>query len=311
MGNGPSKTTGKTGDKENNNGGNNSFIVDPFDEDESTYRNRTTSEGWELSQNEIPVELDIDEHHNQLKQPKGANSPGSSGESDAIKASPETDKTVPVVIRWPWPAKSVHVICSYDNWKRHDLTPESHDERNSKSCDSFYLTILNLPHGKHLYRYIVDDKETINQKEKSVHDDNGRLNNLISVGKADFEAFAALKMDSAGTENDCEYGQVEPKPQNPMEAAKSKNQPPFLPNHLMHKVLLNQDTEQSCDPSLLPVPNSSQLNHLYAQSIRDDTLALSATHRFRGKFVTTLLYKPIEQNVPRRPSQRGHVPPRM
>ena len=60
MGNGPSKTTDrKTGDKENNNGGvswfleipsliliqNNSFIVDPFDEDESTYRNRTTSEG--------------------------------------------------------------------------------------------------------------------------------------------------------------------------------------------------------------------------------------------------------------------------
>ena len=86
-------------------------------------------------------------------------------------------------------------------------------------------------------------------------------------------------MDSVGTEPDCEYGQVEPKPQNPMEAAKSKNQPPFLPNHLMHKVLLNQDTAQSCDPSLLPVPNSSQLNHLYAQSIRDDTLALSATHR--------------------------------
>ena len=31
-------------------------------------------------------------------------------------------------------------------------------------------------------------------------------------------------MDSVGTEPDCEYGQVEPKPQNPMEAAKSKNQ---------------------------------------------------------------------------------------
>ena len=46
----------------------------------------------------------------------------------------------------------------------------------------------------------------------------------LSVGKADFEAFAALKMDSVGTEPDCEYGQVEPKPQNPMEAAKSKNQ---------------------------------------------------------------------------------------
>ena len=49
-------------------------------------------------------------------------------------------------------------------------------------------------------------------------------NDYFSVGKADFEAFAALKMDSVGTEPDCEYGQVEPKPQNPMEAAKSKNQ---------------------------------------------------------------------------------------
>ena len=35
------------------------------------------------------------------------------------------------------------------------------------------------------------------------------------------------------------------------------------------------------------------LNHLYALSIRDGVMVLSATHRYRKKYVTTLLYKPI------------------
>jgi len=74
----------------------------------------------------------------------------------------------------------VFVICSYDEWKtKHNLIPESHDERSNSKHDSIYLTILNLPRGEHYYRYIVDGKETINQKEKTAKDDHGRLNNII------------------------------------------------------------------------------------------------------------------------------------
>ncbi|EEC15614.1 5-AMP-activated protein kinase, beta subunit, putative [Ixodes scapularis] len=46
-------------------------------------------------------------------------------------------------------------------------------------------------------------------------------------------------------------------------------------------------------PTLLPEPNHVMLNHLYALSIKDGVMVLSATHRYRKKYVTTLLYKPI------------------
>uniref|UniRef100_A0A3Q3DYM5 Protein kinase, AMP-activated, beta 1 non-catalytic subunit, a n=1 Tax=Hippocampus comes TaxID=109280 RepID=A0A3Q3DYM5_HIPCM len=58
-------------------------------------------------------------------------------------------------------------------------------------------------------------------------------------------------------------------------------------------VILNKDTGISCDPALLPEPNHVMLNHLYALSIKDGVMVLSATHRYKKKYVTTLLYKPI------------------
>lgn len=56
---------------------------------------------------------------------------------------------------------------------------------------------------------------------------------------------------------------------------------------------MNKDTGISCDPALLPEPNHVMLNHLYALSIKDGVMVLSATHRYKKKYVTTLLYKPI------------------
>uniref|UniRef100_A0A914SC82 Association with the SNF1 complex (ASC) domain-containing protein n=1 Tax=Parascaris equorum TaxID=6256 RepID=A0A914SC82_PAREQ len=68
--------------------------------------------------------------------------------------------------------------------------------------------------------------------------------------------------------------------------------PPVLPPHLL-QVILNKDTPVQCDPNVLPEPNHVMLNHLYALSIKDGVMVLSATHRYRKKYVTTLLYKPI------------------
>lgn len=59
------------------------------------------------------------------------------------------------------------------------------------------------------------------------------------------------------------------------------------------QVILNKDTPMQCDPNVLPEPNHVMLNHLYALSIKDGVMVLSATHRYRKKYVTTLLYKPI------------------
>lgn len=66
--------------------------------------------------------------------------------------------------------------------------------------------------------------------------------------------------------------------------------PPILPPHLLQVILNNPDKANS---TILPQPNHVMLNHLYALSIKDGIMVLSATHRFRKKYVTTLLYKPI------------------
>ena len=67
----------------------------------------------------------------------------------------------------------------------------------------------------------------------------------------------------------------------------------ILPPHLLQKILLNEQVHHSYEPALLPEPQHVMLNHLYALAIRNGVMALSATGRYKKKFVTTLLYKPL------------------
>ncbi len=69
--------------------------------------------------------------------------------------------------------------------------------------------------------------------------------------------------------------------------------PPTLPPHLL-QVILNKDTPLACEPTLLPRPNHVMLDHMYALSIKDRVMIMCATKRFRKKYVTTVLYRPIE-----------------
>ncbi|KAK4475126.1 hypothetical protein MN116_002213 [Schistosoma mekongi] len=68
--------------------------------------------------------------------------------------------------------------------------------------------------------------------------------------------------------------------------------PPLLPPQLL-QVILNRDTNIQCDPNLLPQPDHVMVNHMYALSIKDGVIVLSAITRYRQKFVSTVLYKPI------------------
>jgi len=281
-------------DKRNNNYGDpdrhDGFLVDPDleEQDITGSRNRTISDNWEAPEVELNPELQ--------------------------KASLQKDqklRTLPAVFRWHEPCKSVYIVCSADNWqKKHYLQLDKVDAKNSSRHESVYLTIIELPEGRHEYRYVVDGVDRHNPKEKTVENLSGGLNHVLRVREEDFEALDALLMDAAAEkpDSDSEYGQVEPKMLTPMEAMKARNQPPALPSHLLHKILLNQETSLAVDPSLLPEPSVSQLNHLYALSIRDNTLAISATHRFRGRFVTTLLYKPIEPPPSRSRNPSTRVP---
>nr|ANT47200.1 5'-AMP-activated protein kinase subunit beta-1 [Dastarcus helophoroides] len=196
-------------------------------------------------------------------------------EGNTISSS---DKT-PTVFRWPGGGKDVYISGTFSEWKTIPMV-KSHGD---------FVTIIELPEGEHQYKFFVDGEWKNDPNNKTV-EEQGAKNNLISVKKSDFEVFQALDKDSENISNEGEKEFSQEIPTNkPWEKVSG---PPVLPPHLL-QVILNKDTPLSCEPTLLPEPNHVMLNHLYALSIKDGVMVLSATHRYRRKYVTTLLYKPI------------------
>jgi len=72
-------------------------------------------------------------------------------------------------------------------------------------------------------------------------------------------------------------------------------EPPDVPRQL-ERPFLNQNHTQKDDQSVLPNPAYVVLNHLgVASSIKDNVLAVSSTNRYRQKYVTSILYKQVDE----------------
>ncbi|KAI8787703.1 5-AMP-activated protein kinase subunit beta-1 isoform X1 [Biomphalaria glabrata] len=204
-----------------------------------------------------------------------------------------SSKLLPTVFKWEGGGKDVYLAGSFNNWKTKIPLAKSHGD---------FYTILDLPEGEHQYKFFVDgqwvnspNEKLSNARAPVTNSDIGTQNNTMRVKRSDFDAFEALAIDGRAAskkadKNGNDYGQDIP----PRSTAEGKHSgPPFLPPQLL-QVILNKDTPAHVEPSLLPEPNHVMLNHLYALSIKDGVMVLSATHRFRKKYVTTLLYKPIQ-----------------
>lgn len=203
-----------------------------------------------------------------------------------IKASLEKEDR-PTVIRWTGAGKEVYISGSFNNWA--NKIPLIRSQNN-------FVAIVDLPEGEHQYKFFVDGQWTHDPTEPVVTNHLGTVNNIIQVKTTDFEVFDALMVDSQKCSDMSDLSSSPPGPYHqdayvPKQEEKFKS-PPILPPHLL-QVILNKDTGISCDPALLPEPNHVMLNHLYALSIKDGVMVLSATHRYKKKYVTTLLYKPI------------------
>ncbi|RAL60159.1 hypothetical protein DID88_000784 [Monilinia fructigena] len=70
--------------------------------------------------------------------------------------------------------------------------------------------------------------------------------------------------------------------------------PPTLPGFL-GKPILNSNAPMKDDNSVLIMPNHTVLNHLATSSIKNNVLAVSATTRYKRKYVTTIMYKPTAE----------------
>ncbi|XP_026281601.1 5'-AMP-activated protein kinase subunit beta-1 isoform X3 [Frankliniella occidentalis] len=193
---------------------------------------------------------------------------------------PPGEKVLPTVFKWDGGGKQVYISGTFTEWKVIPMV-KSHGD---------FVTIIDLPEGEHQYKFMVDGEWKHDPSVKIIHNDVGTKNNMVSVKRSDFEVFQALAKDSESVSQTIQSDYCQEIPQNkPWEKVPG---PPILPPHLL-QVILNKDTPLSCEPTLLPEPNHVMLNHLYALSIKDGVMVLSATHRYRKKYVTTLLYKPI------------------
>uniref|UniRef100_A0A5K3EGX4 5'-AMP-activated protein kinase subunit beta-1 n=2 Tax=Mesocestoides corti TaxID=53468 RepID=A0A5K3EGX4_MESCO len=239
---------------------------------------------------------------------------GSPESSTDVPDEPPAQTTLPTVFKWEGGGKEVYISGTFNGWK--SKIPMI------KSKQNFY-TIIDLPEGEYQYKFIVDGQWKLGKNQPTTTSSTGVQNNTITVNLSDLDVIEALtKMDAVptGSSPPGEYGQVIP--QSPSAAfASSANstsaspytgtspagqpaapialgieskatKPPLLPPQLL-QVILNRDTNAQCDPNLLPQPNHVMLNHMYALSIKDGVIVLSAISRYRQKFVSTVLYKPI------------------
>ncbi|KAI8038869.1 5'-AMP-activated protein kinase subunit beta-1 [Drosophila gunungcola] len=249
---------------------------DPYYTGTATGSNRRTAD--ETSSSAVHRERSSMEHNEEEEEP--GTEPPEPG-SQLVSEEDDIRKTaLPTVLRWDGGGKNVTISGTFSDWKPITMV-RSHQN---------FVTIIDLPEGDHQYKFCVDGEWKHDPKLKSVENDEGQRNNLVSVRESDFEVFQALAKDSENVTNFAEKEYTQEVPQvKPWEKVSG---PPVLPPHLL-QVILNKDTPLSCEPTLLPEPNHVMLNHLYALSIKDGVMVLSATHRYRKKYVTTLLYKPI------------------
>jgi len=86
------------------------------------------------------------------------------------------------------------------------------------------------------------------------------------------------------------WGQQKPK----FDSNQATGGPPILPPQLLN-ILLNKENSERTDPVLLPEPPTHvMLNHLYAQSIRENLLVMATTTRYKKKCVTIVYYCPLD-----------------
>ncbi|KAI9339383.1 5'-AMP-activated protein kinase beta subunit, interation domain-containing protein [Obelidium mucronatum] len=234
------------------------------------------------------------------------------------------DKSViPVMVSWTGGGRVVHITGTFNNWKQ--------KIRLTKSKTDF-STVIDMPAGDtHRFKFIVDDEWKCSEDLPIASDSEGNLVNYLEVmdefGDAIHDGFDNLAHDDEiqsplGESPESSYTSKIPQylswhldnqngQQQPQASSLSTSHspssrkstppplptdpPPHLPPHL-EKVFLNAPvpvTTHRDDNLILPVPSSVTLNHLYACSIKDGVMALSSTTRYKQKYVTTILYKPV------------------
>ncbi|KAI5803249.1 5'-AMP-activated protein kinase beta subunit, interation domain-containing protein [Geopyxis carbonaria] len=228
---------------------------------------------------------------------------------------PETDvRAIPTVVQWPYDGNKVYLTGTFCGWaKKYRLTQESND--------SVLSAVVPIPPGTHHVKFLVDGEMRTSQAIPTAVDDTGILVNYLEVSADDMpplnrqtsiDCQDEMKDQQTSTRiasspilgSKCYTQQIPAYLRDFVEGSADDSEetkgvasytedgppPPSLPM-MLQKVILNANSQMKDDASVLTIPNHAVLNHLATSSIKNHILAVSATTRYRKKYVTTLLYK--------------------
>ncbi|KAF6254171.1 hypothetical protein COO60DRAFT_1543014 [Scenedesmus sp. NREL 46B-D3] len=170
----------------------------------------------------------------------------------------------------------VEVEGSFDNWStRQPLQRTGRD----------FTVIKLLPPGVYQYKFIVDGDWKYDPNQPAMFDEIGNVNNVIEVQEYVPENLENVSGFDPPPSPPASYNSPHPV------AEDYAKEPPGMPPHLQ-LTLLNVPSSAEGDASL-PRPQHVILNHIYIQRGQTmNALVVGTTHRYKGKYITSVLYKP-------------------
>lgn len=242
-----------------------------------------------------------------------------SGEEIELGESELEETKFDTVISWTQGGTKIYVTGSFFSWRKM--------VKLSKQDNGEFSTVLKLPRGTHRLRFVVDGDLRCSDYLPTATDSMGNLVNYIEIGDSDttspspsppsqrpklthrhssFEE--AISSDGVKYEKFRDEDALVPEPKldygreipdvftipEVMDKFVSSDfvTPPYLPPHL-EGVILNSNSTEKDNNSVLPIPNHVVLNHLATTSIKHNVLAVASISRYSRKYVTQVLYVPL------------------
>lgn len=192
-------------------------------------------------------------------------------------------KLVPTVCVWAHGGSHVELEGSFDNWTQRHMM--------QRSGKDFTLVKL-LPPGVYQYKFIVDGQWRHDPNLTCMYDDMGNINNVLEVQEYVPENLTSLSGFDPPPSPPSSYSNPPPTQEDFLK------EPPVMPPQLQLSLL---NVPPALDAiAALPRPQHVVLNHIYLQRMTSSTTAavLGTTHRFRSKYITSIMYKPRRRAAP-------------
>jgi 5'-AMP-activated protein kinase regulatory beta subunit len=185
--------------------------------------------------------------------------------------SKEESSLVNTTFVWKHGGKEVFLTGSFNQWL-------GKIPMKRTSTGEFTLSI-DVPTGRHHYKFIVDDKWRFSPDQETEIDGEGRINNVLEVGKNKNNRVSVSEVEEEGEES---YGQLIPGIEEYSVEAQ------MLPSQLCSSALNSVGFDP--DSSVLPMLSSASLCHTHFGHGGGGVVAVGTSVRYGTKRCSLVYY---------------------